>query len=118
MYTAPEDNAKDAPVIDGESMDIFFDALKADPKDSDAFVALAEDNHAKFPPTYITSCEFDPLRDDAFVIEKALKDAGVPTKHDHYPGFPHYFWIMPPVPEGQEYVGKLLGGIEWVKSQM
>lgn len=117
MYTAYEDNKKGTPIIDGESMATFYEAFGADPKDSDTFVALAKDNHKNFPPTYFVSCEFDPLRDDAYVMEAALKKAGVPTKHDHYKGFPHYFWIFPSVPEGQEFVGNLIGGIKWLLSQ-
>ena len=81
-------------------------------------IQLATDKHSEFPPVYMTSCEFDPLRDDAAIMELALKEAGVPVKHDYWAGFPHYFWIIPPVPEGQQYVGKLIEGIEWLKSQM
>ena len=117
-YTAYTDNGKDAPIIDKESMDIFYKNVGADPKDPEVFTILATDYHKDFPPVYFTSCEFDPLRDDAYVMEAALKDAGVKTKHDHYEGMPHYFWIFPPVPEGQTYVGNLIQGIEWLKSQM
>ncbi|KAK5712621.1 hypothetical protein LTR17_017874 [Elasticomyces elasticus] len=116
MYTSYKDNAKGTPIIDGESMKIFYEHAGVDAKDPDTFVALS-DNLKDFPPTYIATCEFDPLRDDGFVLEAALKEAGVPTKHDHYPGFPHYFWIFPSVPESQQFVGQLLGGIEWAKSQ-
>lgn len=35
-----------------------------------------------------------------------------------FTGMPHYFWIFPPVPESQEYVGTLIGVIEWLKSKM
>ena len=117
-YTAYKDNEKDVPVIDKESMEIFYKYVGADPKDPEVFTILATDYHKEFPPTYFTSCEFDPLRDDAYVMEAALKEAGVKTKHDHYEGMPHYFWIFPPVPEGQTYVGNLIQGIEWLKSQM
>ena len=64
-------------------MQVFYEHLGADPKDPEVFTILATDYHKDFPPTYITSCEFDPLRDDAYVLEAALKEAGVPTKHDH-----------------------------------
>ena len=67
---------------------------------------------------YVTNCEYDPLRDDTTILLEALAEKGVKTKHDYYEGFPHYFWIFPPVPEAQEYVGNLIGGIEWLKSQM
>lgn len=118
IYKAYDDNAKDVPVIDKESMEIFYKHAGADPEDKSLWPLLATDKHAEFPPTYLTSCEFDPLRDDAKVMEEALKEAGVPVKHDYYPGFPHYFWIFPPVPEGQQFVANYIGGIEWLKSQM
>lgn len=118
MYKSYTENAKDVPIIDRNSMDIFYEHLAADPQDSTAFTVLATDNHKNFPPVYLTSCEFDPLRDDAYVLEAALKEAGVETKHDHYKGLPHYFWIFPGLPEGAEYVGNLLQGIGWLQSKM
>ncbi|EME38960.1 esterase-like protein [Dothistroma septosporum NZE10] len=117
-YKAVEDNKTGVPIIDGESMEIFFKYAKVDPSDPDTFTLLAEDNHKNFPPTYFASCEFDPLRDDAYVMEAALKEAGVPTKHDHYPGMPHYFWLIPTVPESKIFVENLLQGIGWILSQM
>ncbi|KIY03174.1 uncharacterized protein Z520_01641 [Fonsecaea multimorphosa CBS 102226] len=118
IYKAYEENKEGVPIIDKKSMQIFYDHAGADPKDSDIFVALAKENHPNFPPTYLVSCEKDPLRDDAYVMEAALKKAGVPTKHDHYKGMPHYFWIFPSVPEGQQFVGNLIGGVKWLISQM
>ncbi|CAK3789826.1 Versiconal hemiacetal acetate esterase [Lecanosticta acicola] len=117
-YTAYSENASGVPIIDRESMEIFFKAVKADPQDPSLFTLLATDIHPSFPPTYFASCEFDPLRDDAFVMEAALRDAGVPTRHDHYKGFPHYFWIIPAVPEGREFIGKLMDGVRWLLGQM
>lgn len=88
-----------------------------DPKDSNTFTALATDNHKNYPPTYITSCEFDPLRDDAYIIEAALKKAGMPTKHNHYKSLPHYFWTFP-LPERQQFLDDLVGGVKWLISQI
>ncbi|KAK5942473.1 hypothetical protein PMZ80_005038 [Knufia obscura] len=118
MYKAYDENAKDVPIIDKASMDTFFEHLGADAKDASCFTLLDSDNHKNFPPVYFTSCEFDPLRDDAYVMEAALKDAGVETKHDHYKGFPHFFWIIPSIPEGAEYMGNLMQGIGWLQSKM
>lgn len=118
LYKAYEENKEGVPIIDKNSMKIFYDHAGVDPKDSDIFTALATDNHKNFPPTYFVSCEKDPLRDDAYVMEAALKKAGVPTKHDHYKGMPHYFWIFPSIPEGQQYVGNLIAGVKWLISQM
>jgi len=117
-YKAVYENALDTPILDAQqSMKIFFEAVGATPNDSTMFTILSE-NKKLFPPTYMTSCEFDPLRDDAAIMEEALKEAGVPVKHDYYPGFPHYFWIIPAIPEGQTFNANLLAGIKWLQSQM
>ena len=60
----------------------------------------------------------DPLRDDAFVMEHALKGAHVPTKHDYYKGLPHYFWAFATLPETQTYIENLVKGIDWLIEQM
>ena len=61
MYKSYTDNAKDAPVIDKESMETFYKHAGADPNDASCFTILATDKHAEFPPVYFTSCDFDPL---------------------------------------------------------
>lgn len=113
QYKSYTENAEGVPVIDKAVMYTFINELAADPQDKSAWTLLDTDNHKNFPPVYLTSCEFDPLRDDAKVFEAALKEAGVPTQHMYYPGFPHYFWIFPGIPEVQGYIGQLLGGINW-----
>lgn len=118
MYKAYTDNEKDVPIIDKNSMQIFYDNLGAQADDPNTFVALDTDNHKNYPPVYMVACEKDPLRDDAYVMEACLKKAGVPTKLDYYAGLPHYFWIFPTLPEGKEYVGNLIGGVKWLISQM
>ncbi|KAK5129326.1 hypothetical protein LTR08_003584 [Meristemomyces frigidus] len=117
MYKAHTDNAKGTPIIDGEAVKFMCGHIAADPKDSSLFTILS-DNHKDFPPTYFTSCEYDPLRDDAYMMEAALKEAGVQTKLDYYEGFPHYFWIFPSVPESQVYMDNMFAGIMWLHSQM
>jgi versiconal hemiacetal acetate esterase len=52
-----------------------LEAVDADPTDARIFTALSP-YHCNFPPTYICTCEADPLRDDGTVMEKALRAAG------------------------------------------
>lgn len=115
-YQSYEQNATGVPVIDKAVMHTFIENLGADPQDKSAWTLLDAENHKNFPPVYLTSCEFDPLRDDTTVMEIALKEAGIPVKHDYYPGFPHYFWIFPGIPEAQGYIEKMVGGIVWFLS--
>ncbi|MFB4307466.1 alpha/beta hydrolase [Actinomadura sp. GTD37] len=41
------------------------------------------------PPAYVTTCEFDPLRDEGLGYGQRLVQAGVPTEIHHYPGTFH-----------------------------
>lgn len=114
MYKSYKENAFDVPVIDKSSMDTFYDAVLADARDDEQFAALAFKNHDKFPPTYISVCEYDPLRDDGRVMEKLLKDAGVKTKLDYYEGLPHYFHIMPQISKSATFVQNAIAGAQFV----
>jgi len=117
-YKSYTENAENVPVIDKRSMLQFYEYTGVDPKDSSYFTALDVDNLKNFPPTYICTCEFDPLRDDGQIMAKALQKNGVSVKTDYYEGFPHYFWIFPQVPEGQDFVMKTIAGTKWVIDQM
>lgn len=118
LYKSYEENATDVPVIDRQSMVDFINHTEIPPDDKDAWVALSTENHKNYPPTYIVTCEGDPLRDDGVILEEALKKAGVPVKSNQYKGLPHCFWIFPSIPEAQQFAGNLVAGVQWVVGQM
>ena len=37
-------------------------------------------------------CGMDPLRDGGLILEQVLRDSGVQTRLQVYPGLPHCFW--------------------------
>ena len=51
---------------------------------------------AGLAPAYITTCEQDPLRDEAFFYAMRLMEAGVPVELHNYAGTPHGFDLMAP----------------------
>ncbi|KAE8168031.1 Alpha/Beta hydrolase protein [Aspergillus tamarii] len=115
-YTSYDDNADNVPVIDRSTMESFYQAVGADPNDSNIFTALSP-HLPKFPPTYICTCGADPLRDDGTVMEKALRKFGVPTKLSTYPNLPHYFWIFPDLEASGGFISDVIAGTNWVISQ-
>ncbi|KAJ7935577.1 Alpha/Beta hydrolase protein [Mycena leptocephala] len=52
---------------------------------------LLYQSHKGLVPTVIQACGLDPLRDEALLYDKLLKDEGVKTRTITYPGVPHAF---------------------------
>lgn len=50
--------------------------------------------HYGLPPTYVHVGGLDVLRDDGVILEKALRENGVRTKIDVYPGLGHTAWTI------------------------
>jgi versiconal hemiacetal acetate esterase len=71
-------------------------------------------NHAHFPPTYISTCGADPLRDDGVIMIAALKKAGVATKYENYVGMPHSFWTFPQLESSSKFLKDTVHGIKFV----
>lgn len=115
QYTAYTENGSGVPIIDADSMRIFFEAAGAKYDDEKVFVTLSKDL-GKFPKTYIATCGKDPLRDDGKVLELMLKEKGVQTKSDFYQGVPHYFWLFPGIERGEEFLLNVCKGANWVLS--
>jgi len=115
QYTAYTENATGVPIIDADSMRIFYEAAGTNYHDEKVFVTLSK-NLKDFPPVYIATCGKDPLRDDGKVLEAMLKKEGVKTKSDFYDGFPHYFWLFPGIERGEEFLGNVAKGAQFVLS--
>ncbi|KAF9634280.1 Zinc finger DPH-type [Lasiodiplodia theobromae] len=91
LHFSREQN-RDAPVINGEAM-AYLDELYAPDVRSDLFSPVNAEGFGKkekkLPPHYIMVCGMDPARDDGLVYEKMLREAGVETRMDVFPGIPH-----------------------------
>lgn len=80
------------PLLNGEMMEACWAALGAEPLNPEGSPFL-NPSHTGLPPTYVQVCGRDPLRDEALVYEKLLKEDNVPTRLDVYPGVGHGFHL-------------------------
>ena len=64
------------------------------------------------PPAVIVTAEFDPLRTDGEMLERALRGAGVSVERRHFDGVAHEFFGMAAVVQkasaAQQYAGQRL----------
>ncbi|KAK1992344.1 alpha/beta-hydrolase [Colletotrichum falcatum] len=78
-----------------------------------------EQGHKGLPPAYLQAAGLDPVRDEALIYERILREeAGVATKLDIYPGLPHYFWTnFPRLDKSRQFVEDTVKGVRWLLEQ-
>ena len=89
---------------------------RTDPKFSPL---LVKNGQKGLPTSYFQICGQDPLRDEALIYERILReDQGIMTKVDVYPGMPHGFWsIAPQLKASEGFVEDSVKGIQWLLEQ-
>lgn len=101
-----EENAE-APLLGRPQMKWFWQHYV--PRGTDVHEArlspLYAESHADLPPAFISTAEFDPLRDEGEAYAKKLEDAGVAVDCRRYDGVFHGFMLMASlIPEGAALV--------------
>jgi acetyl esterase len=76
----------------------------ADPRAS----PLREKNLRGLPPAFISTAEFDPLRDEGAAYARRLRDAGVPVEHRDYAGMVHMFLGPDSIPDIARFLRQAL----------
>ncbi|KAK7678435.1 hypothetical protein QCA50_018495 [Cerrena zonata] len=113
VFVSMSENAY-APLLGQEDMLRFDATLNVDPNDPRFSVLLAP-NHEDLPRTYLQVAGADPVRDEGLLYERVLKDAGIETKLDFYPGIPHgTHYVLPRVKLSQKFYQDFEDGIGWL----
>ena len=75
--------------------------------------------HRGLPAAYLQVAGLDPLRDEALIYERVLREqAGVKTRLDLYPGLGHYFWTnFPRLEASRRFVEDTVEGVRWLLEQ-
>ncbi|KAJ7805113.1 hypothetical protein B0H14DRAFT_2383090, partial [Mycena olivaceomarginata] len=83
------------------------------PADPELSPLLAD--HNGLPPTHLQICGLDPLRDEGLLYERLLREQGILTRLDIYPGVPHGFSSMlPEMTATKKWDADLREGLKWV----
>lgn len=85
-FLALEHN-KDAPVLSTDALRSIQEHTGADDKNPWRHSVYFKTPLSKQPPAYFQIDGMDPLRDDGLIWDEMLKEAGVKTKIDFYPGW-------------------------------
>lgn len=97
-----------APLLGKPQMDWFwkhYNAKGADVKDA-RFSPLFAASHADLPPAFVSTAQFDPLRDEGAAYADKLVAAGVEVEYQPYDGVFHGFMLMSKIiPEGARLIG-------------
>jgi len=83
------------PLLDKRIIPDLYAKYAAPPSDPECSPLLYP-SHKGLPPTFLQVCGADPLRDEALLYEKVLREDGVKTKLHVYPGVGHGFYVLIP----------------------
>jgi len=73
------------------------------------------DGHKGASKAFFQVGGLDPLRDEAVLYDRVLREAGVLTRFDMYAGYGHMFWTnYPELEESTKFVGDTMRGVRWL----
>jgi acetyl esterase/lipase len=110
-----------ASILSAKAFALFVDAYIPQEQRGDPLFSplLWPGGHKDLPPQYLQICGADPLRDEALIYERILREqCGVKTKVDLYVGMPHGFWaVFPRMEAGKRFMKDSIEGVRWLLEQ-
>jgi acetyl esterase/lipase len=71
--------------------------------------------HAGAPKAFFQVGGLDPLRDEAVLYDRVLREKGIQTRFELYDGYGHMFWTnYPELEESERFVKDTLRGMRWL----
>ena len=114
LWFSRKQNA-DAPIFNMDAIKRVDEYLGADDSSTNWSPFNDKGAHKGLPPSYFQVCGLDPLRDDGLIYERVLRDHGVKTKLDVYPGVPHaHFASLPFLKISQKANLDTIAGMGWL----
>ena len=114
VWFSHEQNAE-APILNKDAIDAVGQNLKPDLTSPLYCPFNSKTPHKGLPPSYVQVDGLDPLRDDGLIYEQVLKENGVKTKLDVWPGWPHaHMGFMPFLEGGKKAVFDTFMGFAWL----
>ena len=115
-YFLSREHNVDVPILPASALTALEKHVEWDNKSPLRYTVLNKDVQlSSIPPTYLQADGLDPLRDDALIYEEMLKEAGVKTKIDFYPGCPHgHFALMPGIEVSNKGTADIMVGMGWL----
>lgn len=105
----------DVPVLPASALVDLKKLIEWDDNSALRWPILSDAPLSSLPPTFLQADGLDPLRDDALIYEEMLKEAGVPTRINFYPGAPHaHFALFPGIEISNRAVGDVMTGMGWL----
>lgn len=117
QYLLSHEQNKDAPILPGAAIDMFMRGYQPD-NDDDIWYATFNHRkgHAGIAPAVFQIAGMDPLRDEAIVYERVLREEnGIKTKSFIYPGQPHGYWgFFPFLEASKKFRKEQVEGFGWL----
>lgn len=107
---------KDAVILSRSMMMAFFNWYNANPSDPrQSPLLFSPQKFSALPPTFVQICGLDPLRDEGLLYEKVMRENGVKTRLEIYPGVPHGVELATPgIKIARKLVDDFERAVQWL----